>query len=436
MKAILICPAERPAVTALSETMPLVLVPMLGKNLVDYWMEHLAARGFSEATILAADRPEKVRQHVGAGERWGVKTEVLPVTHEINETDARALVANGTGAQCVVLMEYLPQLPAQKLFDSYNSWFSALSGLMQEMNSDTRIGVHEIKPGIWTSLHDAISPEARLVAPCWIGRDVTIEEGAVVGPFAIIEDGVCVEKEAEVAHSVVLSDTLVGEFTEISNSVAWGDMLTHIPDGISARVPDEFLLSPLNEEPLRTPRTTFIGRVAAAALLVAIAPFAILAMIRSMLNGRAYLRVKTAVKPCLSHSDKAGATMTYCEVPSRYGWIRRWPQLWEAVCGRFALVGNRPLSPEDAAELKHDYEKLWLSVPTGVISLADAAVGVERFDEKARAHACFYAIRADEQMDASILYAVVIGRPLNAIRSTVKDVMPVPVRYAELDGQS
>jgi hypothetical protein len=172
----------------------------------------------------------------------------------------------------------------------------------------------------------------------------------------------------------------------------------------------------------------------AGLLFLGIAPFAFLAMVRSMWRGMPYLRCKTAVRPGAGplHREE---TLHYFEVASRYGWIRRWPQLWEAICGRFAFIGNRPLSAEQVAELNQGYEKLWLAVPPGVISLADVETGIDIFGERARAHACYYAVKGGWRLDLLIFYGVVICRPLNAVRSAIKDLVPVPVRYPELGGQ-
>ncbi|HZI33277.1 MAG TPA: sugar phosphate nucleotidyltransferase, partial [Candidatus Binatia bacterium] len=89
MKAILVCPAERETVAALAENIPLVALPVLGKPLVEYWIEHLAALGATEILILAADRPEKVRVLVGDGARWGVGVSVLPEARELTPDEAR-----------------------------------------------------------------------------------------------------------------------------------------------------------------------------------------------------------------------------------------------------------------------------------------------------------------------------------------------------------
>ena len=61
MKALLICPSERPAVRLLAPNAPLSNVPLLGQSLLEYWLSHLACSGLTQALILAGDRPEKVR---------------------------------------------------------------------------------------------------------------------------------------------------------------------------------------------------------------------------------------------------------------------------------------------------------------------------------------------------------------------------------------
>ena len=61
MKAVLICPGERPAVSALAQSAPLALEPILGKTLLDYWLDHLVDRGVRHVYLLVSDRPDQVR---------------------------------------------------------------------------------------------------------------------------------------------------------------------------------------------------------------------------------------------------------------------------------------------------------------------------------------------------------------------------------------
>ena len=111
-------------------------------------------------------------------------------------------------------------------------------------------------------------------------------------------------------------------------------------------------------------------------------------------------------------------------------WLKRCPQLWNVACGEFAWVGNRPLRPEQAGQLKNDFEKLWLHAPIGFVSLADAEFCFDRFDEAARAHSSFYATCRDWRLDFSILtrFAHLLARrALDKGKEELSTPVPAPV---------
>src|SRR5688572_3487742 len=248
MKALLICPGERVGVAALAETAPLCNVPILGKPLVDYWLEYLAERGARHIYILATDRPEQVREWVNDGVRWGLTVEVLPEVHEPSLEEARAKYQSNDSLGWLPaphdaqLMDRLPKLSRHSLFSSYADWYGALQAWLPYAASAERIGIHSLKPGVWVGLHSRIDPGAELHGPLWIGENVHIAAGAIVGPWTIIENNACIEEGAEISNSVIGSDTLVGRFTEVRRSIAWGATLVNWKLDSWIKVPDSFLL--------------------------------------------------------------------------------------------------------------------------------------------------------------------------------------------------
>src|ERR1043165_1116110 len=220
MKALLICPADRTSVSHLAASVPLSNVPILGKTLVEYWLEHLLSLGGREITILSSDRPPPGRELVQDGIRWGLKVEVVPERWELSVTEARAkYIHDGNGEWLsepngAVVMDHLPGLRQHPLFSSYASWFEAVHAFMWRAGSPDRIGVREVQPGIWVGLRSRISRTAELKAPCWIGRNVIVDDGAIVGPSAILDDRVFVSKKAEISHSIVAPETFVGRSEE------------------------------------------------------------------------------------------------------------------------------------------------------------------------------------------------------------------------------
>jgi len=248
MKALLICPDERLGVAALAESVPLASVSILGKSLVEYWLEHLAALGSKEVLVLAVDRPDQVRAVIGGGARWGVRVTVKADKRERTPDEARTKHQANDDAKWqpapndVFLMDHLPCLPQLPLFTSYADWFAVARAMMPHALTPDRIGVRELKPGVWVALNSHVAKDATLIAPCWIGERVWIETGAVIGPHAVLEREVFIARGAEVSHSVISPETFVGQFTEVRNSIACGSTLVNWERNSCLKVPDAFLL--------------------------------------------------------------------------------------------------------------------------------------------------------------------------------------------------
>jgi NDP-sugar pyrophosphorylase family protein len=260
MKALLICPDERFGLAALAESVPLSNVPILGKSLVEYWVEHLATFGAKEVLVLAVDRPDQVRAGIGDGARWGLRIIVQPEKCERTLDEARAKhQANDQltwlpAPNDVILMDHLPSLPQLPLFTSYAGWFAAVRTLMPHALTSDRIGVREPKPGVWVGLNARVAASAKLIAPCWIGERTWIEARATIGPNAVLEREVFVGRGSEVLHSIIGPETFVGQFTEVRNSIAWGSTLVNWERDSCLKVPDAFLLC--SREPQRARLTS------------------------------------------------------------------------------------------------------------------------------------------------------------------------------------
>ncbi len=424
MKVLLICPDERSGVSMLSAFEPLVNVRIFGKSLIEYWVEHAMGLGATKIIVLAADRPEQVRDRVGDGKRWGMEAEVLPILHELTEAEARAQFCEDCNTNWlpapndVVVMDHLPGLPLQPMCGSYAAWFEALLAWLPRAATPDRIGVREIQPGVWAGLRTRVSPSARLLAPCWLGESVTVGPCAAVGPMAILEDKVFIEAAAEISNSVVGAETLVGECTELKDSLACGNNLINWKTNSSVQVSDPFLLCALNQHKPSDRSAAWFGRLTATVALACTWPIGLLAMLGSKANGRPALTWTEAVRA--QAPGAPGQPLRYYELTYTSHWLRRWPQLWNIATGTFAWVGNRPLSPTEAGSLTNDFERLWLSAPIGLFSLADAEGCPEGFSDEARAHASFYAVQANWRLDLAILKSVLFGSVRNE-RSLVTD---------------
>ena len=203
--------------------------------------------GTKEVTILADNRPEHIKAIVGDGARWGLKLEVVQESRELTPAQALLKYQNSADASrnLIQTLDHFPGMELWPLFTSYGTWFAGLQAWMPQARTADRVGVREMAPGIWIGFHAHVSAGAQLHAPCWLGQHVIIGEGAVLGPGTIIEEGAFIERAAEISQSYVGPYTFVGRYSEIKDSIAWGNTLLNLKTGSSAKVPDPFVLCAL-----------------------------------------------------------------------------------------------------------------------------------------------------------------------------------------------
>jgi len=159
------------------------------------------------------------------------------------------------------VLDHFPGLSQYPLYNSYSGWFAALHAWMPRARTPDRVGVRELRPGVWVGLHAHIHPEAQIHAPSWIGRNAFIGKGAIVGPGSIVEDGAFIEPAAVLAGSYVAPETFVGQYAEICGSIALGNTLINWQTGSSTNVADTFLLCALRR-PQWTSAAGWFGRMA------------------------------------------------------------------------------------------------------------------------------------------------------------------------------
>lgn len=422
MKALIICPADRPSVAVLARRHPLALLalwPFLGRPVLAHALTFLASAGAKEILVLAADRPEEIRAFTGRGEAWGVKVEVIPESRELTPAEARAKYQPTGPAgwlpapQDVITLDALPQLPDRPLWRDYAGWQAALLHWMPQ-GANEKVGMKEIEPGIYIGRRCRIAVTAKLRAPCWIGDHAWIGPQATIGPETVLEDHVYVDQNAEVVRSVIGPQTYVGAMTEVRDSLAWGRDLLKLTTGSHTEVTDPFLLGGLG--PTATPNYASGGfsRLTALLALILTCPVLLLACARNRASGQPLLVRRVAQRGGSRTAMPVGDTLAYHELNGAVACWRRWPQLWSIVRGDFRWVGNRPLTAAQAAQLQGEFEHLWLAAPTGLFCLADTLGCPDEFTEETRSHASFYAVDPDPAKDRRILRAALrrcLGRP-------------------------
>jgi len=381
MKTTLFCPAHRSGIAALAARGPLVLLPVLGRTLLDRCLAGLFDGGYREVRITAVERPELIRLSLRNGEPWGLKADLTPVPEEACDIPAEHLLDRLPGS-------------AGSAFADYHAWFETIRAAFRS-RAMVPIGMREVSEGVWVHARAKVDPGANLSAPCWIGERVQVEAGTQIGPGAYIEDGCFIDRGAAVEESWIGPGTYVGAFTELIDSLAWGRTLCKWTTGAVTEVADAFLLGELRP-PVRSHGASLSGRVAAVAATIVTLPVAGIAVLAALLRRGPLLEWREAVLP-------DGSCAPYAEFGSLRSGLRRWPRLLAIARGTFAWFGNPPLSRAAAAELQGECERLWLSVPPGLFSLADSMGCPDARDHEATGHAAYYAACRSRRLNATIL---------------------------------
>jgi len=255
MKAIIICPNQANGIPVLADSKPLVTIPFLGESFLCYWLNHLAEERFKEVRIVTTEPVHSIAEITGTGARWGLKVEIFHEVRDLSPAEARKRyrptyeIDWPAEPNDVLIADHFPGVPGHKVFESYASWFKALSLWLPHLTATKRVGAREVAPGVWTGRRCKIAKSATLVGPCWLGNNVNIGGSALVGPMAFLEDQVVVEKQAVITNSWVGPDTFVGTLLELKDSLAWGALLVNWRSGSHTMIPDPFLLTSLAQKP-------------------------------------------------------------------------------------------------------------------------------------------------------------------------------------------
>jgi lipopolysaccharide/colanic/teichoic acid biosynthesis glycosyltransferase len=327
MNAVILATGAPSSFAPLDERTPMPLLPVLDKPIVHHLIEHLVECGVTEFDLILSLMPEKVREALGDGRRWGsqfhyhvardperpygvirsiARGRPLLVASSHALVDARHLAANPP-ARAVALMDartnrwtgwlWLPSgsadllsssmeapssdrdirpsidsitvdsLPLESFDDLLTANRMAVSGQFAALKTPVR----SAQPGVWLSNNVVLHPTARVEPPVYVGRNCRIMQGARIGPNAVIGHDCIIDSHSVVSDSVVFAGTYVGEALELVQAIADRNRLVSVRNAAAIRVSDDFLLSALRPERRRV-RGQFLSRVVALLLLLLLLP--------------------------------------------------------------------------------------------------------------------------------------------------------------------
>ena len=180
---------------------------------------------------LELDVDDLVRCHV---EKCSPRTEAVHQQEALGATliEAKYLIANGTlqvrGPSALV------PCPATYEFFCYRHRLSTPADYRSLTREALlgRCGItpygREVQPQIWVAHGVRVSPMARLLAPCYVGKAARIGHGVLVADGSSVEQGSNVSCGAFVGDSTLLPETHVGPGLAVSQSIVAGGRLLHL----------------------------------------------------------------------------------------------------------------------------------------------------------------------------------------------------------------
>lgn len=242
-----------------------------------------------------------------------------------------------------------------------------------------------IAPGIWVGREHSIHPTARLAAPvyigdhCWLGREAELAKGTVLGNDVVIDD------EATVSASIVLSNTYVGQLLHVEQKVVLANSISDPLAGETTAVVDPFLISRVGAaSEVVNPLRRNLSALVALVLLVVLSPLWLLVGFYLLIVGGGRViaraprigqrskgpegRLHTFQMLQFATRRPSGRLVPGGRLIERYE-LQRLPELFNVLQGDLALVGVKPLRPEQAALLSEDWQQKRHESPCGLTGL-------------------------------------------------------------------
>lgn len=485
--AILFAAGEAADVDRPSLGRPAVLLPLLGKPLLQRAIEKLVGHGCRQVLVVVGDDAGDLRAFLGDGTRWGCRIgyHYLDPERRVRPLIRPLGVRGGShywlaDARCVPDEPLPADLPASAAghplcfaagptrpwtgWGLFAGWWLlaldrlpdclALAGIIpgdanlfpvivaQPLSAATpgrllasarQLLGADRQARVVVGRGCRIDPGARLVAPLFIGRRVRIRAGAVVGPNVAIEDGALIGREARIVDSLVMPDTAVGERLSLERSVVCGTILANVALDSVSEVRDPLLLGDLSRP---TGVTPLPQRCLAAVLRGLLLPLQIVAH-RQMRDAP---EPRPVTIPCPRRDrNEPGSISVTLELPRLDldstgrppGWWTRhfcrsfYPGLRAVIRGELRLIGPSLRSIEEVRQLPAEWRRIYAASACGLLdeALLDEAA---TSPESRFASDALSAAAGDKRYSARSLLGSYLRRVLRDLRRSPATLRSTP----------
>lgn len=327
-----------------------------------------------------------VLQHIPARTHVDIITELIPL-----------LLAAGEPVYGFQMAGYWSPLDSLSSFQEAQQvvLYSAFREKAPDLASDgprasvryPALSSRQIVPGVWVGLNHSIHPSVKIAAPVYIGENSYIGREVEIGPGTVIGSEVVIDDEATVSGSTILRETYIGQLVKVDGFVVTPSTISDPVSGATTEVVDPFLLSQVgtrSEGPNRLAQV--LDGVVAVGVIVLLSPLLLLLWFLALLSslGRPITRSRR-VGQRITNADGSPGLYTFdllgFQTRRRNGsytiigrFMERWelqrlPELLNVLRGDLALVGVKPLRPEEAFLLTEEWHQKRHDHPAGITGL-------------------------------------------------------------------
>ncbi|MFH1377567.1 MAG: NDP-sugar synthase [Planctomycetota bacterium] len=267
-----------------SESINKTMLEIAGRPVIEYWLTQFAEQRVRRVCLCVGHQSASVADYIGQGEKWGINVvqsvereplgtgAALARIHPESGTAYVALYGDIVGAADLRWMRdqhteasrpatrfitddgacigwiidggLFAGIPDHQALDIETHLGSSrlnistivIPGAFADINTpddlinaQRRVLTGELlpspvvvcdEPGVHIGKNVALQDGVRLIAPVFIGNDVTVMKDAVIGPNVGISKGCVIERNAHIANSAVQPGTFIGQSITIQDAVA------------------------------------------------------------------------------------------------------------------------------------------------------------------------------------------------------------------------
>lgn len=398
MIGVIVFPGPDEAAYGLAEQMPLSLLPLGDRPVIQHMIEFLAHQGVRQFELILEHSPEQVEQYLGDGTRWGCRFRYhlvsqpgrgyrllsviaglekeawllahadqlpyIPLADYFNETQPVAFFDGEAGgwtgtaifpagriddavmqgsragldAHVAALIAgkagRVVQVPKSISVKTPAALLQTQRDLLDRTFADLMIGGNENERGVWISRNVVIHPSAHITPPVYLGPNCRLGKGAQIGPYAVISGNCIVDAHTTVEDSLITSGSYVGEHLELRDSIVSRNLLVNARLETGVSIQESFLLGNLADSPHRSWLGAAAEALAAIFLIVLLSPLILLLALYAAIARRVEFAVAEIVQTPASGNSQSWTTYRLPFV-SAAPWSACAPGGWKSLFTRF-----------------------------------------------------------------------------------------------------